>query len=73
LQAFGARLQPAGARCFAAARPSAMALLRIAAARWPQGAAVDAALALPLYVRDKVAQTTAEREAARLARLEATP
>ena len=31
------------------------------------GAAVDAALALPLYVRDKVALTTAERDAARAA------
>jgi tRNA threonylcarbamoyladenosine biosynthesis protein TsaB len=30
-----------------------------------QGAAVDAADALPLYLRDKVALTTAEREAAR--------
>jgi tRNA threonylcarbamoyladenosine biosynthesis protein TsaB len=28
------------------------------------GLAVDAAEALPLYVRDKVAQTTLEREAA---------
>lgn len=43
------------------------ALLRLARAAWQAGEAIDAALALPVYVRDKVAQTTAEREAARLA------
>ena len=32
-----------------------------------RGAWIDPALALPLYVRDKVAQTTAEREAIKLA------
>ena len=32
------------------------------------GGAVDPALALPRYLRDKVAQTTAERDAARLAK-----
>ena len=47
------------------ARSRAAALLRVACQRWAAGAAVDAALALPVYVRDKVAQTTAEREAAR--------
>ena len=41
------------------------ALLRVALQQWHAGVAVDAALALPVYVRDKVAQTTAEREAAR--------
>jgi hypothetical protein len=40
-------------------------MLRLAAQAWADGAAVDPALALPLYVRDHVAQTTAEREAAR--------
>lgn len=44
------------------------ALARLVAQRWAAGAAVDAALALPVYVRDKVAQTTAEREAARAER-----
>jgi tRNA threonylcarbamoyladenosine biosynthesis protein TsaB len=44
------------------------ALLRVALQQWHAGVAVDAALALPVYVRDKVAQTTAEREAAREAR-----
>ena len=45
--------------------PSAGALLALGASAWARGEAVDAALALPLYVRDKVAQTTAEREALR--------
>ncbi|WKB51897.1 tRNA (adenosine(37)-N6)-threonylcarbamoyltransferase complex dimerization subunit type 1 TsaB [Eleftheria terrae] len=56
LAATGLRLQPA-------ARPDAAALLQLAQAAWQRGEAVDAALALPLYIRDKVAQTTAEREA----------
>jgi tRNA threonylcarbamoyladenosine biosynthesis protein TsaB len=43
--------------------PTAGALLRLAPAALAQGLAVDAAEAQPLYVRDKVAQTTAEREA----------
>ena len=47
------------------------ALARLAEAAWRDGAAVDAALALPVYLRDKVAQTTAERDAARAASLAA--
>ena len=47
------------------ALPRASAMLPLAQALWHAGGAVDAALALPLYVRDKVAQTTAERDAAR--------
>jgi tRNA threonylcarbamoyladenosine biosynthesis protein TsaB len=43
--------------------PSATALLRLAPALIAQGALVDAQDALPLYVRDKVALTTAERVA----------
>lgn len=50
------------------ATPSAVAMLPLAQALWSQGGALDAALALPLYVRDKVAQTTAEREAAHAAK-----
>lgn len=46
-----------------AAWPTAAALLRLAPALWAQGLAVDAALAMPLYIRDKVAKTTAERNA----------
>lgn len=47
------------------ARPTAAALLALAEAAWRRGEAVDAAQALPLYIRDKVAFTTAEREAMR--------
>ncbi|MDD3785079.1 MAG: tRNA (adenosine(37)-N6)-threonylcarbamoyltransferase complex dimerization subunit type 1 TsaB [Hydrogenophaga sp.] len=42
--------------------PTAAALLRLAPAAWHAGRAVPAHEALPLYVRDKVARTTAERE-----------
>lgn len=45
------------------ARPTAAALLRLAPALLAAGSAVPAAQALPHYVRDKVAQTTAERQA----------
>lgn len=41
--------------------PTATALLRLAPALLAQGLATSAAHAQPLYVRDKVAQTTAER------------
>lgn len=44
--------------------PTAQAIVRLAPAMVAAGLAVDAADALPLYVRDKVAQTTLEREAA---------
>ncbi len=47
------------------ALPSASALLQRAPALLAAGAAVAARDALPLYVRDKVAQTTAERDAQR--------
>jgi tRNA threonylcarbamoyladenosine biosynthesis protein TsaB len=39
----------------------AAALLTLAEQAWRAGAAIDAALALPVYLRDKVALTTAER------------
>ena len=45
------------------ALPTAAALLRLAPALWAQGLAVPAEQAMPLYIRDKVANTTAEREA----------
>jgi tRNA threonylcarbamoyladenosine biosynthesis protein TsaB len=45
--------------------PSGRALASLARAAWQRGDTADAALALPLYVRDKVAQTTAERQAAK--------
>jgi len=47
--------------------PTAHALLRLAPHLLLQGLAVPAAHAQPLYVRDKVAQTTAERSEARSA------
>ncbi len=43
------------------ALPTAAALLRLAPAAWAAGQAVPPEEALPLYIRDKVAQTTDER------------
>lgn len=43
------------------------ALIGLARRAWQAGEGVDAAAALPVYLRDKVAQTTAERAAARTA------
>ena len=51
------------------ALPTAAALLRLAPALLAAGGAVAAHDALPLYVRDKVAQTSAEREQLRLEQL----
>ena len=65
LAVFGARLPTGDATLFPAATPTASALLRLAEQAWADGAAVDPALALPLYVRDKVADTEAERGALR--------
>ena len=63
--AYGERLAPSLARARLPAMPTASALLSLAPALWAQGAAVPAEQAMPLYIRDKVAQTTAEREAAK--------
>ena len=60
-EAYGPRLDLTGERCVAL--PTAAALLRLAPALWAQGLAVSADQAMPLYIRDKVANTTAEREA----------
>lgn len=49
------------------AAPHAAAMLRIAPRLIAAGMAQDAALAMPVYIRDKVAQTTDERAAARAA------
>lgn len=65
LAAFGDRLICGDALRFPQALPRARAMLPLAAALWAQGGAVDAAQALPLYLRDKVAQTMAERAAAK--------
>ncbi len=70
--AYGERLAPDALHVHAL--PTAAALLRLAPALLAAGAAVPAEAALPRYIRDKVAQTTAEREAARrAAALPATP
>ena len=65
LTAFAGCLDPGPARRFPGARADAEALLALAASAWREGRGVDAADALPLYVRDKVAQTTRERDAAK--------
>jgi tRNA threonylcarbamoyladenosine biosynthesis protein TsaB len=62
----GSALAALGLPCGAARRVEhahdrAAALLRLAQQAWQAGAEIDAAQALPLYVRDKVAFTTAER------------
>ncbi|MES2879298.1 MAG: tRNA (adenosine(37)-N6)-threonylcarbamoyltransferase complex dimerization subunit type 1 TsaB [Pseudomonadota bacterium] len=49
------------------ALPTAAALLRLAPALLAAGGAVPADQALPLYIRDKVAKTTAERAAEKAA------
>jgi tRNA threonylcarbamoyladenosine biosynthesis protein TsaB len=53
------------------ALPTATALLRLAPALAAAGQCVDAALALPLYVRDKVALTTEERDQVKQAKAQA--
>ena len=63
--AYGARLPAAAARI--EAMPTAAALLRLAPALIAAGRAGPAAGATPLYIRDKVAQTTAQRAEARAA------
>jgi len=69
LSAFGARLhRPSHVQTVPVEAHRAKALLRLAQQAWNAGAALDAAAALPLYLRDKVALTTTEREAQRQAR-----
>ena len=60
----GERLPPAA---LPQARPARRQALTLAPAGLTAGRAVPADQALPLYIRDKVAQTTAERAAARSA------
>ena len=67
LAAYGERLAPQARHV--AALPTATAMLRLAPGLLDTGRALPADQALPLYIRDKVAQTTAEREQARLAAL----
>jgi len=63
LELHGERLPAAAARV--PALPTARALLRLAPILLADGRPHGAADALPLYIRDKVAQTTAERAADR--------
>ncbi|MEJ8838756.1 tRNA (adenosine(37)-N6)-threonylcarbamoyltransferase complex dimerization subunit type 1 TsaB [Ramlibacter sp. AN1133] len=63
LDLHGERLPAAAARV--AAQPTARAVLRLAPAALADGRPHEAAQALPLYIRDKVAQTTEERAAER--------
>ena len=64
---------PSGLARFTCAQalPTATALLRLAPALAAAGQCVDAALALPLYVRDKVALSTQERDQVKLAKAQA--
>jgi tRNA threonylcarbamoyladenosine biosynthesis protein TsaB len=68
--AYGGRL-PAGTPRIDAL-PTASALLRLAPALMAGGHTVGAAGAMPLYIRDKVAKTTAERAQERAASLNTT-
>lgn len=58
--AYGERLARPGSTQ-TLAWPTASAMLRLAPALWAAGCAVPAAQAMPHYIRDKVAKTTAER------------
>lgn len=67
-KAFGERLRWHSASELASdadddAQPAGGALLACAKAAWARSEAIDAAGALPLYLRNKVALTTAERDA----------
>ena len=74
---FAGRLADGGAQHHPQVSHRATALLRLARAAWARGEARDAALALPVYLRDKVALTTAERaeraELAERTRQQVTP
>jgi tRNA threonylcarbamoyladenosine biosynthesis protein TsaB len=68
IAAFGERLAlPPAWRTVPSEASRAAALLRLAQALHHDGAGVDPADALPLYLRDKVALTTREREAVKAA------
>ena len=68
---YGERLAPTAAHM--AALPTATALLRLAPALLAADEGVPASDALPRYIRDKVAQTTAERAALRAAQAVPAP
>ncbi|MEO7851275.1 MAG: tRNA (adenosine(37)-N6)-threonylcarbamoyltransferase complex dimerization subunit type 1 TsaB, partial [Rubrivivax sp.] len=62
--AFGERLERGDALLARPATARAAALVRVAQQQWRAGVLLSAHEALPLYLRDKVAQTVAERRAA---------
>lgn len=68
LDAFGDRLTLGTATAVRRERSRAAALIEVAAQLFADGHTVDAVHALPVYLRDKVALTTQEREAVRLAK-----
>jgi tRNA threonylcarbamoyladenosine biosynthesis protein TsaB len=68
LAAFGERLDTGAAQRAPQEHGRAAALGWLAAAGFARGDGVPADQALPVYLRDKVAQTTAEREAAKVLR-----
>ena len=72
IEAFADRLPWGPARRWPRSADRAGALLRLACAAWAAGRGVPAEEALPVYLRDKVALTTAERAAARAAKPGAT-
>jgi tRNA threonylcarbamoyladenosine biosynthesis protein TsaB len=59
--ALAERLNALGVECLNGVLPRAAAVAELAARRFARGEAIDPALAAPLYVRDKVAKTVAER------------
>lgn len=63
LKAFGDLIRPGSAALAPYALPRAIAMLPLASQLLSQGDAVEAAQALPIYLRDKVALTSAERAA----------
>jgi len=67
VQAFAGRLPFGAAIRQAHTEDRAAALLRLALQLHADGTGVDATQAMPLYLRDKVALTTAERDAVRAA------
>jgi tRNA threonylcarbamoyladenosine biosynthesis protein TsaB len=69
--AFAARLSTGHAVLHADAKPQAVAMIALAKSSWAASGAVDAASALPLYLRDKVALTTVERAEVKAAKLAA--
>ena len=58
-------LRPVAQALWPQAVPEGAALATLARAAWQRGERLDAAQAVPLYVRDKVALTTVEREQVR--------